>query len=318
MESEHMGKGQVGKFGVCRWLIIVSTFSALSAVACGGNSPAKRTIEHGPPTIEDLAAATFGGIFDEPVTLVGGRWEGEPWSEGAASRPSAGLVDHFLLVGDLDGDGFDDAAVLLWESSGGSGNRIYLAAVGRRDGSIENLATTLIGDRVQVRSGRIEDNHVTLDLIRAGPDDAACCPTEKATVTWALTDDGLHSTGDEITGTLSLSDLGGQVWLLSELSPQQSLPEDLVVSLVFAGDRVSGTSGCNDYFAGVEELTPGELRFSGMGATRKACPGPVMDLEERYLTTLAGASRYSFLAGHLVISCASDEGLVTLIYRPRS
>ena len=74
------------------------------------------------PTAFELAHATYSGIMDEPVTLTGGRWEGEPFVEGGASRPTVGLVDHFILTGDLDGDGLDEAVTFLWESSGGSGN----------------------------------------------------------------------------------------------------------------------------------------------------------------------------------------------------
>lgn len=270
------------------------------------------------PTASELAHATYSGVLDNPVTLAEGRWKGEPFVAGGASRPSIGLIDHFILTGDLDGDGFDEAATLLWESSGGSGNRLYLAVMGRRDGDIENLGTTLIGDRVQIRSGTLEDGKITLDLVRAGPEDAACCPTQRAVVTWALTGEGLARIADETTGSLSLADLGGVEWILVELGREQPVPEDVEISLAFQHDRVSGSSGCNTYFAGVSAPGPGKLGFNGMGATRKACPEPVMDLERLYLTTLADAARYTFLAGRLALSCDTDEGPVTLLYAPRT
>jgi heat shock protein HslJ len=255
--------------------------------------------------------------MNEPVTLADGRWEGEPFVEGGASRPTVGLIDHFVLTADLDGDGLDEAAALLWESSGGSGNRLYLAVVGRRDGDVENLGTTLIGDRVQIRSGATNDDRITLDIVRAGPEDAACCPTEKALVSWVVGEDGLTEIANEATGTLSLADLGGRDWVLLELGREIPLPEDTVISLVFQDDRASGSSGCNSYFAGVVAPNPGELAFNGMGATRMACPEPAMDVERRYLQALAGASSYSFLAGRLVLGCNTDAGAVALIYAPR-
>lgn len=55
-----------------------------------------------------------------------------------------------------------------------------------------------------------------------------------------------------------------------------------------------------------------------MGATRMACPEPLMDLERRYLRALAGASSYTFMARCLVLSCDTDEGSVVLVYFPRS
>ena len=269
------------------------------------------------PSGSELASATYSGITSEPVTLRAGRWEGEPYVDGGASRPTVGLIDHFILTGDLDGDGQGEAVALLWESSGGSGNRLYLAVMARREGNIVNLATSLIGDRIQIRSGAIDDGRIILDLVRTGPGDAACCPTQKALVTWVLSDDGLSRVADETTGTLSLADLEGRKWFLIELGREQPLPEDVEISMVFRDDRVSGSSGCNDYFAGVSAPIPGELRFNGMGATRKACPASLMDLERRYLSALASAARYTFLAGRLALSCETDDGQVALIYEPR-
>jgi heat shock protein HslJ len=272
----------------------------------------------GAPTAFELAHATYTGIMDAPVTLTDGRWEGEPFVEGGASRPSVGLIDNFVLTGDLNEDGFDEVAALLWESSGGSGTRLYLAVMERRDEDIENFGTTLIGDRVQVRSGTLEDGKITLDVVRAGPEDAACCPTQRASVTWALSGDGLSQIADETIGTLSLADLEGHEWVLCELGREQPLPEEVEINLVFQDDKVSGNSGCNNYFAGVVTPGPGELEFNGMGATRMACPEPVMDLERRYLSALAGASGYRFHAGRLVLTCDNDEGPQALVFTPKN
>jgi heat shock protein HslJ len=272
----------------------------------------------GAPTAFELAHATYTGIMDAPVTLTDGRWEGEPFVEGGASRPSVELIDNFVLTGDLNEDGFDEVAALLWESSGGSGTRLYLAVMERRDEDIENFGTTLIGDRVQVRSGTLEDGKITLDVVRAGPEDAACCPTQRASVTWALSGDGLSQIADETIGTLSLADLEGHEWVLCELGREQPLPEEVEINLVFQDDKVSGNSGCNNYFAGVVTPGPGELEFNGMGATRMACPEPVMDLERRYLSALAGASGYRFYAGRLVLTCDNDEGPQALVFTPKN
>ena len=269
------------------------------------------------PTLEEMAQATYAGIFDQPIKLVDGRWEGTPIVEGGASRPSVGLIDHFILTGDLDGDGFDDAAALLWESSGGSGTHLYLAAVSRDGRAVTPLDTILIGDRVQVRSGAIANGEVTLDIVRAGPDDAACCPTQRALVTWKLGSDGLSRIADKTVGTLSLVDLGGVEWVLLELGREQPLPQDVEIRLVFREDKVSGNSGCNDYFAGIVTSSPSEFSFNGMGATRMACPEPVMEVERRYLQTLAGASEFRFLAGRLVLICDTEEGPRKLVFAPR-
>jgi len=296
------------------WQLVVTAL-LFAAAACSRSGPMEddRHAE-AVQTAQRLANATYAGIMSEPVSLRDGRWEGEPYAEGGASRPAVGLLDHFILTGDLGRDGADEMAVLLWQSSGGSGTRLFLAVMETRNRDIANLATTLIGDRVQVVSGTIENGLISLNVIRAGPEDAACCPTERALVTWALKEGALVLIGEEETGTLSLADLEGTEWLLVELGREQAVPEEPPITLRFERERASGTAGCNSYFAGVTEVVPGHIAFNGMGATRMACPEPVMDLERSYLKTLAGTTHYSFLGGRLVLGCDVDKGPQVLVF----
>ena len=53
------------------------------------------------PSYQDLANATFTGIIGQPVQLVNGLWEGEPFAEGGASRPRVGLAEDFISPIDL-------------------------------------------------------------------------------------------------------------------------------------------------------------------------------------------------------------------------
>jgi hypothetical protein len=147
------------------------------------------TNTHSAPTLEELKNATYNGFKGHhgPVTLADGRWEGKPYVEGGASRPEVYFVRDFRLIGDVNGDGTDEAVVLLGESSGGTGQNIYLAVVDRKNGKLENVASTLVGDRIQIREARIEEGRIFLDLLQAGPGDAACCPGELATRGWELT-----------------------------------------------------------------------------------------------------------------------------------
>jgi heat shock protein HslJ len=295
-------------------LVVASSPACRLGSAAGGvseNDPAADAA----PTIDELANATYAGVSDEPVTLSGGRWEGPPFVEGGASRPSAGLVEDFVLTGDVDGDGREDAVVLLWESSGGSGTRTYLAVMGRNDDGVVNLGTSLVGDRVQVKAGFIDDGRVVLDLIQAGPNDATCCPTQKALVGWRLVDGVLTRTDSEITGTLSLADLEGTDWVLAAIGWDNPVPGEPSVSVRFEGDKVTGTGGCNNYFGTVTGEAPGHLAFGAMGTTMMACPEPGMDLERRYLHSLARGSTYGFVAGRLVIGCETDDGPVSLIFK---
>jgi heat shock protein HslJ len=270
------------------------------------------------PTSSELANATYEGLYDQPVTLTDGGWEGEPYEPGAASRPTVGLVKHFWMSGDLDGDGTEEAVVLLWESGGGSGTENYVAAMGRRDGELVNLGTALMGDRVQLKEARIADGKIELDVVQAGPEDAMCCPSQKATRVWALGSDGLDEVASEVTGTLSIEDLAGPEWVLTHLNWDEPAPAEPEVTMVYEEGRLAGTSGCNRYFASVEsgEMV-GDLIVGPAGGTRMACPEELMALEDHYLAQLGEVSGFGFLAGKLGLSWSTDDSSGVMLFQPR-
>ena len=129
---------------------------------------------------------TFDGIYEHPVPLQNGEWEGEPLVEGSVARQRVGLVPDTYLTGDFDGDGIDEAMVILWESSGGTGSYTFITVV---DGDQHTLAR--IGDRVKFEGYRFEDGTLQLDVLQAGPDDAMCCPTERLTRRWQYVETSL-------------------------------------------------------------------------------------------------------------------------------
>jgi hypothetical protein len=140
---------------------------------------------------EVLANATYQGVYEQPVTLVDGSYEGEPFVEGGASRPTLTLLPEPIGSGDLNGDDLADAAVLLAENSGGSGTFIYLAAMLNTDSGTENVATTLLGDRIQVQGLSIESGRITVDAMTFADSDPQCCPSQPVTRTFELQGDML-------------------------------------------------------------------------------------------------------------------------------
>jgi heat shock protein HslJ len=286
---------------------VILALLSQACLACGGS-----------PTPEELATATYSGIEENPVMLSGGRWEGEPYAEGGASRPSVGLVKDFRLHGDLDGDGNDESVVLLWQSSGGSGTYSYVAVMSKKNDVVKNLTTAEIGDRVQVRSGRIEDRQIVLDVVQQGEGDAACCATQLASRSWSLANSQLTEGKAKITGTLSIEMLDGSEWVLTHLKQDEPLTEEAEVTLLFAGGQVSGKSACNRYSASVEQGdSPEDLKIGPAMGTRMACPGGLMGLEQQYLEALSQVTRFSFLAGKLVLNRGEDGGWSALFFAPR-
>ena len=155
---------------------IISLNSVLHANQAGGT----------PPTLAELRKATYTGLEDGPVSLLNGKWEGKPFVDGGASCPTAGLVDNVYHTGDLDGDGIQEAVVILWQSGGGTGEYTYVMVMTRRNGEIKNIGSALIGDRVKLRNGRVADGKIILGVLQAGENDPMCCPTMLATRTWSL------------------------------------------------------------------------------------------------------------------------------------
>ena len=274
---------------------------------------------HGPaPTWQEAANASYAGPMGMPITFANGEWQGEPYIEGAASAPRAGLAPDFLLPGDLDGDGADESVILVWTSSGGSGTFDYLSVVERMaDGTVAERASAPLGDRVQVRRAEIVDGGIVLDVVQTGSDDARCCPGRKVRRTFVLEGDAMRETSTEDRGRLSLADLDGE-WTLLELGRGVAVPDKVAISARFEGGLIAGLAGCNRYTGRVQAgAAPGDVTLAGpLATTRMMCPPGVMELEGRYLQALEGLRTFSFVAGRLVLTWTDGEGMDGLVFAP--
>lgn len=267
--------------------------------------------------VDAVMNMAYSGIHDDEVTLTDGRWEGEPFSPAGASRPTVGIIQDFMLEGDLDGDGTDELVVFLWESSGGSGTYVHVAVAGARDGKNLNIATARVGDRVQLRSGHINNETIHLEVVQQGPGDSACCPSQLAHRQWRLDADGLTELQAEITGVLSISELSGQEWELFKLDLSMPLQAGPRVTLVVNGGHISGNSSCNRYFASVSDGdTPGDLSVSRLGSTRMDCSPADMEVEKSYLSALGGAVKFGFFYGKLAFSWLHEGNVQTMLFSP--
>ncbi len=268
-----------------------------------------------------LKNATYFGIQEQdPVTLTNGVWEGEPYEEGGSSRPSVNFMRDFILIGDIDGNGSTEAAVLLAGRGGGSGENIYLAAVRFEDGELKNLDTVLMGDRVQIRKAGFGKEHIFFEVVRAGPDDAMCCPGEMDMVAWLLKDDVL--TPMEVTTIprrLSLDIISEDEWVLTWWDLDENAPAEPEVTLGFQDGRMVGKSGCNTYFAvATAGDKPGDVTMGPAGGTMMACPEDVMAVEQRYLAQMGSVKRYGFLAGMLTLTYEFDGSVGVMLFERKT
>lgn len=264
------------------------------------------------PTLAQIENATYSGVLEQPVALQNGSYAGAPFVESGDSRPAVLLWNELIAFGDLDGSPGDEAAVLLSGTSGGSGERVYLAVVGVRDGQAVNLGTALVGDRVKLRTLTIVAGDVALDLVEPGGKDPACCPTQLARRLYHLENTEVRLISTEAQGNLSVQALDGDwqlVWLDHEAPP----PGLRLPTLTLKSARVSGFSGCNMYTGSIEERAPGEIKVSPLNSTRMACPPDAMNLEQEFLQRLGRVDRYTFLAGRLALSGARGDNRFLLL-----
>jgi heat shock protein HslJ/predicted small lipoprotein YifL len=300
---------------------VAALIALLALAGCGGKEPpaaAAPTAPAGPPptpTLDQLRAATVSGVFEQPVTLAGGRYEGPPFEAGGASRPALMLWEPGVHFGNVDGAEGSEAVALLSATTGGSGEMVYLAAFGVRDGALANLGTVLVGDRTRVQSVWLEQGKVIMDAVEIGSNDAACCPTQVARKTFGLEGGALKQLSSEIRGVLALSMLAANEWTLVEMDGQP-LPAGVDAPLIhFERESVRGFAGCNRFNATVKESKPGEIAIGPAAGTKMACPPEKMELEARFLEQLAKVTGYGYVAEQLALTWQDGERSGTLLFR---
>jgi heat shock protein HslJ len=117
------------------------------------------------------------GVFEEPAT------------PGSATKNRIELTKDVVL-GDLNGDGLEDAVVTLVADPGGSGTFTYLAFVINDNGVAKPTASILLGDRIIVKSISLESGEVVVTILTRKPDEPMTSkPTQEEKRTFILQGD---------------------------------------------------------------------------------------------------------------------------------
>lgn len=269
-----------------------------------------------PPSGLETAAlneARIEGLRDEAILLSEGVWEGRPYEEGAAVRPRAGRIQEFALRGDLSGEGQDLAAILLWSSEGGSGNLVWLSIVESAPERARSIATTLVGDRVQIIDLLLEGEQVQLDIVAAGPGDPACCPTQRERRRYRLSDGDLVGIA-EVMGPVTTADLVGRTWRLDRFGRDDG-PPSAEVTLEFSDpENFSGNGGCNAYQGSVVGSSMDNLELSAVASTMRRCPEDMTGTESRYFLRLDKVRSFSFHNGRLLLHYSTGDDEDSMIF----
>jgi hypothetical protein len=128
-------------------------------------------------TLDMLKNGTYHApVYDRTVTLVNGAYS----AGSGADAYSIQMLD-VVASGDLNGDGVGDAAIILVENGGGSGEFESVVAVLDSGGAASQAGQAQLGDRVKINSMTIASGTIVLDLLVQGPNDGMCCPSQPET-----------------------------------------------------------------------------------------------------------------------------------------
>jgi heat shock protein HslJ len=267
------------------------------------------------PTRDQLLGATVSGVFDAPVTLTAGLYEGPPAAAGAASKPTLKLWDSTIEFVDIDGVPPEEGIALLTSGEGGTGTYSHLGVFSVQDGEAATLGAVPLGDRVQLFRLWHEPGKVLLDVVESGPGDPSCCPTHLSRKAVGWKDGKLQVLASDAVGGLSINLLAATDWMLVEMDGRP-LPAGVVppTTLVQYG-KAAGFSGCNRYTGPITESAPGNVKIGELAVTRKACDAAANEIEAAFLDRMRATTSYRFEAGRLLLVAPQDgESPRTLLF----
>jgi hypothetical protein len=179
------------------------------------------------PTVQPLTAEMLrNGTYvlpesKETVTLVDGKYDRATSNEDILHVE---LRDP-IAFGDLNGDGAEDAAIVLSENMGGTGFFMSVVAVLNQGGMPVQSASRFLDDRAQLNGLVIVNGRIAVDAVIHGINDPMCCPNFPVVETMRLQGDKLIltrftsgvSAGDErainITGPADGNSVSGSMQL---------------------------------------------------------------------------------------------------------
>ncbi len=261
------------------------------------------------------ATYTVGG---RTVTLVNGRAE-VPAGPGASTKITTEIWGK-PERSDLDGDGREDAALILVHDSGGSGTFYYVVAAIRGDGAYRGTAGVFLGDRIQPRTIGIVDNRITVEFLGRDPGDAFAEPPSVLMEQLAIYDPDtrqlaqvardFEGEADPARMTLQMKTWYWVKTVYNDDTVHTPVKPD-VFSLTFTQDgRLMVTTDCNT-MRGSYRVDEHRIQFEQMLSTRMFCEG---SQEQQFSKMLEGVNSYFFTnRGQLVLEIKYDSG--SMIFR---
>jgi len=126
-------------------------------------------------------------VYEQRVTLADGNY-----SAGEGSERLMVVMLPQIAWGDLNGDGLEDAAVVIGENGGGSGTFVSVIALLNQNGQAVQSGAVLVDDRPRVDGLKIEAGEIVLEGVIHGPDDPMAAPTLTVIEKYRLSETGLR------------------------------------------------------------------------------------------------------------------------------
>ncbi|MGR5128680.1 META domain-containing protein [Photobacterium swingsii] len=254
------------------------------------------------------------GEGNEPKRLWRGIW-GEDWQSPSASNADDGyykvsltFAGNLAAYGSVMNNQKVQAAVITDFQTSGSGRFSYLSLFDEHFdaegyGEANNVATALIGDRVQVVDLYVEPPFIVVKSIQAGEQDPMCCGGDFVTQFWRYQNGKLEQDTSKLQRSrISLDVIAGKTWHLMQKGSLPASKTTLSAStLKFEKGQFVGSTGCNNYSSKVQSSEgKTEIKLATIGTTRKACRSDAAQQQEkRFLKALSKVDRYGFYAGQL-------------------
>lgn len=121
---------------------------------------------------------------ERTVQLSNGQFESnsDPTSSDFVNVNMGSLV----AFGDLNGDGLQDAAIIIGENYGGTGVFTSVAVMLNQMGQPIFAGSVTIDDRPAINALSIQNGEILVDATIHGPNDPGCCPAQPVTKTLRL------------------------------------------------------------------------------------------------------------------------------------
>lgn len=224
-----------------------------------------------------------------------------------------------IAFGDLNGDGVNDAAVILAWQNGGIGTFKYLVALQNSSGLPQQIDSILLGDRVQIDGLPIASGAVALEMVTHAPKDPMCCPSQQIKQTFILRANKWTQSNGKIvhpivakeTTEMLDPDITGVIWTLESFNDKL----DLHTIIIDSPDNYTFTLFPSGAFQVKADCNRMQGQFTLEGKQIKLSPGPATLAEcppgssySVYLRHLSKIDSFILRDNKLELNLMRDEG----------